>query len=72
MESKNKAYWLAHVVNRFARENGKSPQEAFAYLNKNNAIKFLSENYETEHLENPMYVVEDMAKIAERNAAEMR
>jgi len=65
--NKNKAYWLAFVVSRYAQSKNLTPDLVFQKLRKFGVLDFLDNHYETEHLENIIYVIEDMDSILKRN-----
>ncbi len=54
------ALWLALIIAKVADARQLSRPAAFAYLKSTDALGFLIRNYEVEHLENPLNVLEDI------------
>jgi len=67
MSNINKAYWLSFAVSRYAQSKNMTPDLVFPKLRKFGVLDFLDNHYETEHLENIIYVIEDMDNILKRN-----
>ena len=67
----SKAYWLSFVVSRFAVSKNLTPDFVFPKLLRYGVMDFLDKHYETEHLENIIYVVEDMDNILKRNGGSL-
>jgi len=67
----NKAYWLSFAVSRFALSKNLTPDFVFPKLYKFGVMDFLDKHYETEHLENIIYVIEDMDNILKRNGGSL-
>jgi len=63
----NKAYWLSFAVSRYAQSKKLSPDFVFPKLRKFGVLDFLNNHYETEHLENIVYVIDDMDNILKMN-----
>ena len=63
----SKAYWLSFAVSRYAKSKNLTPDFVFQKLRKFGVMDFLDKHYETEHLENIIYVIEDMDNILKRN-----
>ena len=63
----NKAYWLSFAVSRYANSKNLSSDVVFPTLRKFRVMDFLEKHYETEHLENIIYVIEDMDNILKQN-----
>jgi len=63
----SKAYWLSFAVSRYAKSKNLTPNVVFPKLRKFGVMDFLDKHYETEHLENIIYVIEDMDNILKRN-----
>jgi len=63
----SKAYWLSFAVSSYAKSKNLTPDFVFPKLRKFGVMDFLDEHYETEHLENIIYVIEDMDNILKRN-----
>jgi len=63
----SKAYWLSFAVSRYAKSKNLTPDIVFSKLRKFSVMDFLDKHYETEHLENIIYVIEDMDRILKRN-----
>ena len=70
--NKNKAYWLSFVVSRYAQSKGLTPDLVFPKLRKYGVLDFLNNHYETEHLENILYVMENMENIFKRNGGSLK
>ena len=66
-----KAYWLSFVISRYAKSKNLSPDFIFPKLREFGVLDFLDNHYETEHLENIIYVLEDMDTILKRNGGSM-
>ena len=67
----SKAYWLSFVVSRFALSKNLTSDFVFPILYKYGVMDFLDKHYETEHLENIIYVIEDMDNILKRNGGSL-
>ena len=67
----NKAYWLSFAVSRYARSKNLTPDFVYPKLREFGVLDFLNNHYETEHLENIMYVIEDMNNIFQRNGGSL-
>ena len=67
----SKAYWLSFAVSRFALLKNLTPDVVFPILLNFGVMDFLDKHYETEHLENIMYVIEDMDNILKRNGGSL-
>ena len=63
----NIAYWLSFVINRYAKSKNLTSDVVFPKLRVFGVLDFLLNHYETEHLENIIYVIEDMDNILQRN-----
>ena len=63
----SKAYWLSFAVSRYAISKNLTPDFVFPKLLEFGVMDFLYKHYETEHLENIIYVIEDMDNILKRN-----
>jgi|GEM_PF-177883 len=68
----NKAYWLSFAVSRYAISKNLTPDVVFPKLLEFGVMDFLVEHYETEHLENIIYVIEDMDNLLKRNGDSLR
>ena len=71
MSNVNKAYWLSFAVSRYAQSKNLTPDFVFPKLRKFGVLDFLDNHYETEHLENIIYVIEDMDNILKRNGGSL-
>ena len=67
----SKAYWLSFVISRYARTKSLTSDLVFPGLRKFGVLDFLDKHYETEHLENIVYVMEDMDNILKRNGGSL-
>ena len=67
----SKAYWLSFVISRYARAKNLTSDLVFPALRKFGVLDFLDKHYETEHLENIVYVMEDMDNILTRNGGSL-
>ena len=67
----NKAYWLSFVISRYAKSKNSTSDLVFPKLRKFGVLDFLDKHYETEHLENIIYVIEDMDNILIRNGGSL-
>ena len=67
----NKAYWLSFAVSRYAQSKNLTPDFVFPILREFGVLDFLYEHYETEHLENIVYVIEDMNNILKKNGGSL-
>ncbi|MCL2764524.1 MAG: DUF3791 domain-containing protein [Treponema sp.] len=63
----SKAYWLSFVISRYAKSKNLTPDSVFPQLQKFGVLDFLDKHYETEHLENIIYIIEDMDNILKKN-----
>jgi len=66
-DNASKAYWLSFVINRYAKYKNLNSALVFPVLRKFGVLDFLDKHYETEHLENIIYVIEDMDNILKNN-----
>ena len=66
-----KAYWLSFAISRYAQSKNLTPDLVFPKLRKFEVLDFLVNHYETEHLENIIYVIEDMDNILKRNGGSL-
>ena len=62
-----KAYWLSFAISRYAQSKKLTSDFVFPKLREFGVLDFLDNHYETEHLENIIYVIEDMDNILKRN-----
>ena len=62
-----KAYWLSFVISRYANSKNLTSDMVFPKLKEFGVLDFLDKFYETEHLENIIYIIEDMDNILKRN-----
>ena len=67
----NKAYWLSFVISRYAQSKNVTSDYVFPKLREFGVLDFLNSHYETEHLENIIYVIEDMDNILKRNGGSL-
>ncbi len=67
----SKAYWLSFAISRYAKSKNLTPDIVFPKLREFGVMDFLDKHYETEHLENIMYVIEDMDNILKRNGGDL-
>jgi len=67
----NKAYWLSFVINRYAQSKNMTSDLVFPKLREFGVLDFLNNHYETEHLENIIYIIEDMDNIFKRNGGSL-
>lgn len=59
--------YIVICINEFADRIGLSYKDAFNYLNKYEAIKFIKENYEIEHTLSLDDAIDDMIMVANKN-----
>jgi len=71
INNSSKAYWLSFAISRFAKSKKLTPDFVFPKLREYGVLDFLNTHYETEHLENIIYVIEDMNNILERNGGSL-
>lgn len=64
--------YLVICVNEFADRVGINYRDAFNYLNKYMAIKFIKENYEIEHTLSLDDAIDDMIIVASNNGGYIR
>jgi len=67
----SKAYWLSFAISRFSISKNLTADFVFPKLLKFGVMDFLDKHYETEHLENIIYVIEDMDNIFIRNGGSL-
>ena len=67
----NKAYWLSFVISRYAKSKDLTSDFVFPKLREFGVMDFLDKHYETEHLENIIYIIEDMDNILKRNGGSL-
>jgi hypothetical protein len=70
-DNSSKAYWLSFAVSRYAKSKNLTPDIVFPKLRKFGVMDFLDKHYETEHLENVIYVIEDMDNMLKRNGGNL-
>jgi hypothetical protein len=70
-EEENKIEYMVVCVNEFADRFFLNYKDAFNYLHKYNAIKFLNENYEIEHTLSIDDAIDDIMMIAEKNGGHL-
>jgi hypothetical protein len=56
----NKTAWMSFIVNKYADAKKMNNTEAFYYLYNTKALEYLDECYEVEHLENPIWTIENI------------
>jgi len=66
-EEYNKIDYLIVCVNEFAEKYLLNYKDAFNYLHKYNAIRFLNENYEIEHTLSIEDAIDDIIHVAKNN-----
>lgn len=66
-EEKNKIEYLVICIAEFADKFLVSYKNAYNYLKKYNALKFLSENYEIEHTLSIEDAIDDITLVARNN-----
>ena len=67
----SKAYWLSFAISRYAKSKNLTSDSVFPKLRQFGVMDFLDKHYETEHLENIIYVIEDMDNILKRNGGSL-
>ena len=67
-----KAYWLSFAISRYAQSKNLTADFVFPKLRKFGVLDFLNNHYETEHLENIIYVIEDMDNMLKRNGGSLK
>ena len=70
-EEQNIIEYIVVCVNEFADKLGLNYKEAFNYLNRYKAIKFIKENYEIEHTLSLEDAIEDMLMVANNNGGNL-
>lgn len=63
--------YIVVCVNEFADKLGLKYRDAFNYLNKYKAIKFIKENYEIEHTLSLDDAIDDMIMVANNNGGKL-
>ena len=66
-ERENRIEYLVTCVGDFAEQHAMTPACAFAFLEKNGGIAFLTDCYDTEHSQSIQTAVDDMAEVCRRN-----
>jgi len=66
-ERENRIEYLVTCVGDFAAQHAMTPACAFAFLEKNGGIAFLTDCYDTEHSQSIQTAVDDMAEVCRRN-----
>ena len=66
-EERNKIDYMVVCIAEFADKFLVSYKDAYNYLKKYNALKFLSENYEIEHTLSIEDAIDDIALVARNN-----
>jgi hypothetical protein len=61
------ALWLSLIIAKVADVKRLSRPDAFVFLKSTDALGFLIRNYEVEHLENPLNVLEDIDQFVLSN-----
>jgi hypothetical protein len=54
------ALWLSLIIGKVAAAKAMRQREAFVYLRETGALGYLVRNYDVEHLENPLNVLDDI------------
>ena len=70
-EEQNKIDYMVVCVNEFAEKFLINYKDAFNYLRKYNAIRFLNENYEIEHTLSIEDAIDDIFTIAKNNGGNL-
>jgi len=70
-EEQNKIDYMVICVNEFAEKFLMNYKDAFNYLHKYNAIRFLNENYTIEHTLSIEDAIEDISLIAKNNGGHL-
>lgn len=65
--TKNKAEYLIIFINEFARRYNLSDQQAYRYLSRFKALKFLVDQYNIAHTQGFETMVSDMAAYCRRH-----
>ncbi|MDP4147453.1 MAG: DUF3791 domain-containing protein [Bacillota bacterium] len=68
----NKVRYMVVCVSEFANRFNIDDREAFNYLKKHRAIKFLLDNYEIEHTLSLDDAIEDMLIVSRKNGGYMQ
>ena len=68
----NKAYWFSFVISRYAKSKNLTSDSVYPKLREFGVMDFLDKHYETEHLENIIYIIEDMDNILKRNGGSLK
>ena len=66
-EIQNKAEYIVIFITEFARRFGLSAAQAYRYLNRYKAIKFLDEHYNVAHTQSFEDMVQNMAVYCQRH-----
>jgi hypothetical protein len=70
-EEQNKIDYMVICVNEFAERFLMNYKDAFNYLHKYNAIRFLNENYAIEHTLSIEDAIDDISIIAKNNGGNL-
>jgi len=70
-EEQNKIDYMVVCVNEFADRFRMKYKDAFNYLRKYNAIRFLNENYEIEHILSIEDAIDDIIIIAKNSGGNL-
>ncbi|MEG2918428.1 MAG: DUF3791 domain-containing protein [Clostridium sp.] len=70
-EEQNMIDYIVVCVNEFADKLGVNYKDAFNYLNRYKAIRFMKENYEVEHTLSIEDAIDDMMMVARNNGGSL-
>jgi len=66
-ERENRIEYMVTCVGDFAERHAMTPAHAFAYLEKNGGLSFLSDCYDVEHTQSIETAVDDLSEVCRRH-----
>ena len=67
-KQKGEVWFLASCIELYKDEKGMSGQEAFNFLRKTGAVKFIVECWEGLHMTSPAYIIESIDEYIQTHA----
>jgi hypothetical protein len=67
-KQKGEVWFLASCVELYKDEKGMSGQEAFNYLQKTGAVKFIVDCWEGLHMTSPLYIIDSVDEYIKTHA----
>ena len=68
IKPKGEVWFLASCVELYKDEKGLSGSEAYDYLRKNGAVKFITECWDGLHMTAPQYIIDSIDEYIKNNS----